>query len=49
VVKFSETPCEAGKPYCGLGEHTRALLQEFGYDDATIARFREARVIGLPD
>jgi crotonobetainyl-CoA:carnitine CoA-transferase CaiB-like acyl-CoA transferase len=49
VVKFSETPCEAGKPYCGLGEHTREVLQEFGYDGAAIERFKEANVIGLSD
>jgi crotonobetainyl-CoA:carnitine CoA-transferase CaiB-like acyl-CoA transferase len=49
VVKFSETPCESGKPYLGLGEHTRAVLRELGYDDAAIARFKEANVIGLPE
>jgi crotonobetainyl-CoA:carnitine CoA-transferase CaiB-like acyl-CoA transferase len=49
VVKFSETPCEAGKPYCGLGEHTREVLRELGYDGAAIERFRQANVIGLSD
>jgi crotonobetainyl-CoA:carnitine CoA-transferase CaiB-like acyl-CoA transferase len=49
VVRFSETPCEAGKPYLGLGEHTRQVLQELGYDDAAIARLQEANVIGLGD
>jgi crotonobetainyl-CoA:carnitine CoA-transferase CaiB-like acyl-CoA transferase len=49
VVKFSETPCEVGKPYCGLGEHTRKVLQELGYDSAAIERFSEANVIGLSD
>ena len=47
VVKFSETPCEAGKPYCGLGEHTRAVLEELGYDEATIERLEAKKVIGL--
>jgi crotonobetainyl-CoA:carnitine CoA-transferase CaiB-like acyl-CoA transferase len=48
VLKFSETQCEAGKPYCGLGEHTQQVLEELGYDKATIARLRDARVIGMP-
>jgi crotonobetainyl-CoA:carnitine CoA-transferase CaiB-like acyl-CoA transferase len=48
VVKFSETPCEAGKPYLGLGEHTRPVLQELGYDEAAIGRLSAAQVIGLP-
>jgi crotonobetainyl-CoA:carnitine CoA-transferase CaiB-like acyl-CoA transferase len=49
VVKFSETPCEPGKPYLGLGEHTRGVLRELGYGDAAIARFKEANVIGLAE
>ena len=49
VVKFSETPCEFGKPYEGLGEHTRAVLQEFGFDATAIARLRDAGVIRLAD
>ncbi|TAL02236.1 MAG: CoA transferase [Rhodospirillaceae bacterium] len=48
VVRFSETPCEAGKPYCGLGEHTQDVLRELGYDSTAIARFKEANVIGMP-
>jgi crotonobetainyl-CoA:carnitine CoA-transferase CaiB-like acyl-CoA transferase len=47
VVKFSATPCEAGKPYEGLGAHTRCVLQELGYDDATIERLDAHQVIGL--
>ena len=48
VVTFSETPCETGKPYCGLATHTRAVLLELGYDDAAIERLRAANAIGLP-
>ena len=48
VAKFSETPCEAGKPYLGLAEHTRQVLLELGYDNAAIARLSETHVIGLP-
>lgn len=49
VVRFSETPCEAGKPYLGLGEHTRQVLRELGCDEAEIARLRAANVIGTSD
>jgi crotonobetainyl-CoA:carnitine CoA-transferase CaiB-like acyl-CoA transferase len=49
VVDFSETPCESGKPYFGLGEHTRRVLEELGYDAAEIERLRKAKVIGLPE
>jgi crotonobetainyl-CoA:carnitine CoA-transferase CaiB-like acyl-CoA transferase len=47
VVKFSETPCEPGKSYDGLGSHTAAVLAELGHDEAEIARLVEARVVGL--
>jgi crotonobetainyl-CoA:carnitine CoA-transferase CaiB-like acyl-CoA transferase len=48
-VKFSETSCEAGKPYEGLGAHTRSVLEELGYDNATIERLEARKVIGLAD
>jgi crotonobetainyl-CoA:carnitine CoA-transferase CaiB-like acyl-CoA transferase len=47
VVKFSGTPCEAGKPYEGPGHHTRQVLRQLGYDDTAIDRLREVGVIGL--
>ena len=47
LVKFSETPCEAGKPYEGLGVHTRPALQELGYDEAAIERLQAGKVIGV--
>jgi crotonobetainyl-CoA:carnitine CoA-transferase CaiB-like acyl-CoA transferase len=46
-VKFSETPCEPGKPYEALGVHTRSVLVELGYDEATIKRLEADKVIGL--
>ena len=46
-MKFSETPCEAGKPYEALGVHTRSVLEELGYDEATIKRLEANKVIGL--
>lgn len=47
VVRFSDTPCEEGKPYLGLGEHTEMVLAELGYASTDIARMAEAGVIGL--
>jgi crotonobetainyl-CoA:carnitine CoA-transferase CaiB-like acyl-CoA transferase len=47
LVTFSETPCEAGKPYEGLGAHTRSVLEELGYDTATIEQLEARKVIGL--
>jgi crotonobetainyl-CoA:carnitine CoA-transferase CaiB-like acyl-CoA transferase len=45
VVKFSDTPCEAGKPYEGPATHTRAVLRRLGYDDAAIDRLAERKVV----
>ncbi len=47
VVKFSETPCEAGKPYEGQATHTREVLRGIGYDDAAIDRLAEGKAIAL--
>ena len=46
VLQFSDTPCEPGKPYRGLGSHTAAVLQELELDAATISQLQAARVIG---
>lgn len=35
--------------YLGLAAHPRQVLQELGYDDTAIARFKAATVIGLAD
>jgi crotonobetainyl-CoA:carnitine CoA-transferase CaiB-like acyl-CoA transferase len=45
VVSFSLTPCEEGRPYVVLGEHTREVMEELGYSDAEISRLKEAGVI----
>jgi crotonobetainyl-CoA:carnitine CoA-transferase CaiB-like acyl-CoA transferase len=46
-VKFSQTPCAVTEPAPTLGQHTRDVLGEFGYDGAEIERLiREKVVIG---
>jgi crotonobetainyl-CoA:carnitine CoA-transferase CaiB-like acyl-CoA transferase len=32
-MKFSQTPCQIRRPAPGLGQHTKDVLQELGYDD----------------
>jgi len=38
-VHFSATPTAITRPAPLLGEHTRELLREYGYDDGQIDRF----------
>jgi len=38
-VHFSATPTAIKRPAPLLGEHTRELLREYGYDDGQIDRF----------
>jgi crotonobetainyl-CoA:carnitine CoA-transferase CaiB-like acyl-CoA transferase len=46
-VKFSQTPCAVTEPAPTLGQHTRDVLGEFGYDAAKIERLiRDKVVIG---
>ena len=47
MVRFSDTPGKA-RPHCELGEHTRAILQELGYDQTEMADLRQADVVGWP-
>jgi crotonobetainyl-CoA:carnitine CoA-transferase CaiB-like acyl-CoA transferase len=37
-IKFSATPAQVDRAAPLLGEHTREVLQEFGYDDEAIDR-----------
>jgi crotonobetainyl-CoA:carnitine CoA-transferase CaiB-like acyl-CoA transferase len=48
VAAFSETPCEEGKPFVGMGEHTRQILAELGYSDDEIFKLKEGGVVYLP-
>jgi crotonobetainyl-CoA:carnitine CoA-transferase CaiB-like acyl-CoA transferase len=46
VVSFSLTPCEEGRGFVVLGEHTQEIMGQLGYSDAEISRLKEAGVIG---
>jgi crotonobetainyl-CoA:carnitine CoA-transferase CaiB-like acyl-CoA transferase len=48
ALGLSGTPCVAG-PYCEVGEHTRAILRELGYDDDTIDQLGEDGVVAWPE
>ena len=38
-IHFSATPTSVTRPAPMLGEHTREVLREYGYDDAAIDGF----------
>ena len=44
-MNFSETPTRIDRAGPLLGEHSAALLREFGYDEAEITRLLDAKVI----
>jgi crotonobetainyl-CoA:carnitine CoA-transferase CaiB-like acyl-CoA transferase len=44
-VKLSETPGDVGAAAPLLGEHTRDILQELGYDDTAIDRLCRDEVV----
>jgi crotonobetainyl-CoA:carnitine CoA-transferase CaiB-like acyl-CoA transferase len=47
LIEFSETPGQA-RPFCELGEHTIAVLEEFGFNHSELESLREAKVIMWP-
>jgi crotonobetainyl-CoA:carnitine CoA-transferase CaiB-like acyl-CoA transferase len=44
VLQFSDTPSRA-LAFCELGEHTRSILTEFGYQESEIARLIDDGII----
>jgi crotonobetainyl-CoA:carnitine CoA-transferase CaiB-like acyl-CoA transferase len=46
VLQMSATPGIA-TPFCELGEHSRALLAEHGFDDATVEQLAIDGVVGI--
>ncbi|MDG2004628.1 MAG: CoA transferase [Novosphingobium sp.] len=49
VVKFSETPCEAGKGFEGPGTHTSEVLKGLGRGEAAIKRMAADKVIKVAE
>jgi formyl-CoA transferase len=45
AINMSRTPFEMRSATPEQGEHTEAVLKEFGYDEAAIASFRQRGVI----
>ena len=49
LVTFSETPGVQDRPAPMVGEHTREILRELGYDDADVADLHARGVVTWPD
>jgi crotonobetainyl-CoA:carnitine CoA-transferase CaiB-like acyl-CoA transferase len=47
-TRFSESPAAIHRMPPRLGEHSRAVLQEVGFNDADIASLIENKVVGVP-
>jgi len=47
VIRLSDTPSQV-RSYCELGEHTRSLLRELGYDEDQVADLKEGNVVTWP-
>jgi crotonobetainyl-CoA:carnitine CoA-transferase CaiB-like acyl-CoA transferase len=46
---FSNTPAAAGGPAPDVGEHSRAILAEAGFDDAAIAALHARGIVSWPE
>jgi crotonobetainyl-CoA:carnitine CoA-transferase CaiB-like acyl-CoA transferase len=47
VIQLSDTPSLA-LPFCDLGEHSRSLLAEHGYDETAIEELVASGAVGSP-
>jgi crotonobetainyl-CoA:carnitine CoA-transferase CaiB-like acyl-CoA transferase len=47
VIRLSETPAVVTR-FCELGESSRAILGELGYDDEQMTQLYEAKVVTWP-
>ncbi len=44
-VKFSKTPAKVAKAAPVLGQHSREVLEQLGYDEETVARLVESGAV----
>ena len=49
LITFSDTPGRQDRPTPMVGEHTREILGELGYDEAAIDGFQKRGVVTWPD
>lgn len=49
LITFSDTPGKPGWPAPMLGQHTREILAELGYDETAIEGFRARGIVSWPD
>ena len=49
LITFSDTPGRQDRPTPMVGEHTREILGELGYDEAAIEGFQKRGVVTWPD
>ena len=49
LINFSETPGHIAGPPPLVGEHTKAILADLGYDDAQMQALRDEGTVYWPD
>src|SRR5260221_357053 len=49
LITFSDTPGQPRRPAPMVGQHTREILAELGYDEAAIDGFRAHGIVSWPD
>jgi crotonobetainyl-CoA:carnitine CoA-transferase CaiB-like acyl-CoA transferase len=49
LITFSDTPCKQERAAPMVGQHTREILEELGYDSAAIADYHARGIVGWPD
>ena len=49
LITFSDTPGKQERAAPMLGQHTREIMTELDYDEATIAAYRSRGVVTWPD
>jgi crotonobetainyl-CoA:carnitine CoA-transferase CaiB-like acyl-CoA transferase len=49
LITFSDTPCRQERAAPMLGQHTREILAELGYDESAVEDYRARGVVRWPD